>query len=49
MELKEVDAPSDPLDAYADVAANRFEQDLLMWQNGIRTDRAKRRFTRYSS
>ena len=45
--LAEADAPPDPLDPFADDAANRLEQDLLMFTNGIRTRTLRRRVERY--
>ena len=45
--LAEAEAPPDPLDPFADDAANRFEQDLLMFSNGIRPRELQRRLRRY--
>ena len=45
--LEEAEAPPDPLDPFADDAANRLEQDLLMFSNGIRTRALQRRLRRY--
>ena len=45
--LAEADAPPDPLDPFADDAANRLEQDLLMFSNGIRPRALLRRLRRY--
>ena len=45
--LAEAEAPPDPLDPFADDAANRLEQDLLMFSNGIRTRALQRRLRRY--
>ena len=43
----EADAPPDPLDPFADEAANRLEQDLLMASNGMRPTIVMRRIHRY--
>ena len=40
-------APPDPLDAFAEEAANRLEQDLLMASSGMRTKQVMRRIQRY--
>ena len=40
-------APSDPLDAFAEVAESRLDQDLLMASNGMRTHKLMRRIRRY--
>ena len=40
-------APPDPLDAFAEEAANRLEQDLLMASSGMRTKQVMRRIRRY--
>ena len=45
--LEEVDVPPDPKDPFADEAANRLEQDLLMVRNGIRPKKVLRRIARY--
>ena len=45
--LAEAEAPPDPLDPFADDAANRLEQDLLMFTNGIRPRALQRRLRRY--
>ena len=39
--------PPNPLDAFADEAANRLEQDLLMASSGMRTKQVMRRIHRY--
>ena len=41
--------PPDPLDAFADEAANRLEQDLLMASSGMRTKQVMRRIHRYKT
>ena len=46
--LEEVDAPPDPMDPFADEAANRLEQDLLMVRNGIRPKKVMRRIAKYN-
>ena len=45
--LEEVDLPSDPTDPFADMAANRLEQDLHMVRNGLIPKKVKQRMTRY--
>ena len=45
--LAEVDAPPGPLDPFAEEAANRLEQDLLMATNGIRPRSVVQRIARY--
>ena len=45
--LAEVDAPPDPMDPFADEAANRLEQDVLMATNGIRPRTVMQRIARY--
>ena len=45
--LEEADAPPDPMDPFADEAANRLEQDVLMATNGIRPRTVMRRIARY--
>ena len=40
-------APPEPLDAFAEEAANRLEQDLLMAVSGMRTKQVMRRIRRY--
>ena len=45
--LEEADAPPDPMDPFADEAASRFEQDVLMATNGIRTRTVMPRIARY--
>ena len=45
--LAEAEAPPDPLDPFADDAANRLEQDLLMFSNGIQPRELQRRLRRY--
>ena len=40
-------APPDPLDAFAEEAENRLEQDLLMASSGMRTKQVMRRIQRY--
>jgi hypothetical protein len=45
--LTEVDAPPDPRDPFADEAANRLEQDVLMAMNGFRPRTVMRRIARY--
>ena len=40
-------APPDPLDAFAEEAENRLEQDLLMANSGMRTYKVMRRIKRY--
>ena len=45
--LKEVEAPPDRKDPFADKAANRLEQDLHMVRNGIRGKRLMGRIARY--
>ena len=45
--LNEAEVPPQALGPYADVAANRLEQDLLMFSNGIRTRALQRRVQRY--
>ena len=47
--LEEADAPPDPMDPFADEAANRLEQDVLMATNGIRPRTVMRRIARYKS
>ena len=45
--LAEVDAPVDHMDPFADEAANRLEQDVLMATNGIRPRTVMQRIARY--
>ena len=45
--LAEDDAPHDPMDPFANEAANRLEQDVLMAANGIRPQIVMRRIARY--
>ena len=45
--LEEADAPPDPMDPFADEAANRLEQDVLMATNGIRPRTVMRRIAHY--
>ena len=45
--LEEAGAPPDPMDPFADEAANRLEQDVLMATNGIRPKKVMRRIARY--
>ena len=45
--LEEAYAPPDPMDPFAEEAANRLEQDVLMATNGIRPRTAMRRIARY--
>ena len=45
--LEEADAPPDPMDPFADEAANRLEQDVLMATNGFRPRTVMRRIARY--
>ena len=45
--LEEADAPPGPMDPFADEAANRLEQDVLMATNGIRQRTVMRRIARY--
>ena len=47
LDLVEVNAPPDPMDPFAEEAANRLEQDLLMFSNGIRPKMVQRRVARY--
>ena len=47
--LQEADAPPDPMDPFADEAANSLEQDVLMATNGIRPRTVMRRIARYKS
>ena len=44
--LEEADAPPDPMDPFADEAANRLEQDVLMATNGFRPRTVMRRIAR---
>ena len=41
--FEEVDVPPDPIGPFADEAANRLEQDVLMATNGIRPKKVMRR------
>ena len=43
----EAAAPPDPLDAFAEEAESRLEQDLLMASNGMRTYKLMQRIRRY--
>ena len=43
----EASAPPDPLDAFAEEAENRLEQDLLMASSGMRSYKVMRRINRY--
>ena len=45
--LEEIDVPPNPMDPFADEAANRLEQDLLMATNGFRPQRVMRRIAKY--
>ena len=45
--LQEAELPVDPLDPFADEAANRIEQDLLMATNGFRPKEVMRHVYRY--
>ena len=47
--LEEADAPPDPMDPFADEAANRLEQDLLMASNGHRKRAVLRRISQYKT
>ncbi len=44
---EEADSPPDPMDPFADEAANRLEQDVIMATNGIRPRAVIRRIARY--
>ena len=45
--LEEVELPPDRRDPFADMVANRLEQDLLMVRNGVSPKKVKQRMTRY--